>query len=316
MAVFIARRCGFIILTLILASIIIFAASQLLPGDIASIMLGQFKTETAVNNLREQLGLNRPAYVQYLDWAWKFVRGDWGNSMAFSMPVRPILLERLGNSAMLAGLALILYVPLGAVLGVIAALKRDKFTDRAISGISMGFVGLPEFVTGLMLISILAIRWNWLPANSSIESGFSFREGFRFLILPAITVSLTSLGYITRMIRSGTIDVLRADYVRAAELKGLPWRVVLFRHVLRNALLPTVTVVAMGIGWLLGGLIVTEQVFGYPGLGRLIVFSIQRGDLPMIQAGCMIVVSIFCLSNLIADILYSLLNPRIRVGGK
>jgi peptide/nickel transport system permease protein len=178
----------------------------------------------------------------------------------------------------------------------------------------MAFVGLPEFVSGLLLISFLAIGLEWFPANSSISPDSTFREALPSLILPAITVSLTGLGYIARMTRSGTIDVLRTDYVRAADLKGLPARQVLIRHVLRNSLLPTVTVVAMGIGWLLGGLIVTEAVYGYPGLGRLIVYGIQRQDLPLIQASSMIIVAIYSFSNLAADIVYGFLNPRIRVG--
>jgi peptide/nickel transport system permease protein len=314
MARYLLRRFGFIVLTLILASLIIFSVTQLLPGDVARIILGQFATETAIANLREELGLNRPLHVQYLDWAGGFIRGDWGTSLISRMPVRPMVMQRLVNSAMLAGLALLIYVPLGIVLGVIAALKRDKLPDQLISGISMAFVGLPEFVSGLLLITFLAIGLSWFPANSSIDPDSTFRQALPYLILPAITVSLTGLGYIARMTRSGTIDVLKADYIRAAELKGLPGWQVLIRHVLRNSLLPTVTVVAMGIGWLLGGLIVTEAVYGYPGLGRLLVYSIQRQDLPLIQAGSMIVVAIYSFSNLAADILYSLLNPRIRVG--
>jgi peptide/nickel transport system permease protein len=314
MTSYLIRRIGFIILTLFLASLIIFSVTQLLPGDVAGIILGQFATERAIENLREELGLNRPLHVQYLDWAGGFVKGDWGNSLVSRMPVLPIVLERLGNSAKLGGIALLIYVPLGILLGVIAALKRDRMPDQLISGISMAFVGLPEFVTGLLLISIFAIGLEWLPANSSINPDATFREAYPYLILPAITVSLTGLGYIARMTRSGTIDVLRTDYVRAADLKGLPAGQVLIKHVLRNSLLPTVTVVAMGIGWLLGGLIVTEAVYGYPGLGRLIVFSIQRQDLPMVQAASMIIVAIYSISNLAADILYGLLNPRIRVG--
>ncbi len=314
MTSYLIRRVGFIIITLFIASIIIFTVTQFLPGDVAGIILGQFATERAIENLREELGLNRPLHIQYLSWAGGFIQGDWGNSLTSRMPIRPIVMERLGNSAMLAGLALLIYVPLGIILGVIAALKRDKLPDQLISGISMAFVGLPEFVSGLLLITFLAIGLEWFPANSSINPNTPFREAFPYLVLPAITVSLTGLGYIARMTRSGTVDVLRADYVRAADLKGLPAWQVLIKHVLRNSLLPTVTVVAMGIGWLLGGLIVTEAVYGYPGLGRLIVYSIQRQDLPMIQACSMIVVAVYSISNLIADILYGLLNPRIRVG--
>ena len=314
MSTYLLRRLGFIVLTMFLASIIIFSVTQLLPGDVAQVVLGQFATETAVNNLREELGLNLPLHTQYLNWATGFVKGDWGNSLTSRLPVRPMMMARLYNSAMLAALALLIYVPLGIFLGVIAALNRDKVLDKVISVVSMAFVGLPEFVTGLLLITFLAIGLKWLPANSSINPESTFREAFPYLILPAITVSLTSMGYIARMTRSGTIDVLRTDYVRAAYLKGLPRSQVLLRHVLRNALLPTVTVVALSIGWLLGGLIVTEAVFGYPGMGRLLIYAIQRRDLPMIQAGSMIVVAIYSFSNLGADILYSFLNPRIRVG--
>lgn len=314
MVVYILKRFVFIFITLLLASIIIFSITQFLPGDVARIILGQFATDTAIENLREELGLNRALHIQYLDWAGNFVRGDWGNSLTSKLPVRPMVMARLSNSAMLAGMALLIYVPLGIILGVIAALKRDKWPDHLISGVSMAFVGLPEFVSGLLLIAFLAIGLQWFPANSSINPDSTFLEALPFLILPAITVSLTGLGYIARMTRSGTIDVLRNDYVRAADLKGLPAWQVLIRHTLRNSLLPTVTVVAMGIGWLMGGLIVTEAVYGYPGLGRLLVYAIQRQDLPLIQAGSMIVVAIYSFSNLTADILYGLLNPRIRVG--
>ena len=313
MTAYILRRLGFILLTMVLASVIIFGVTQLLPGDVAQVMLGQFATETAVANLREELGLNRPIPVQYLDWLKRFVTGDWGISMVSRMDVRPIVMGRLRNSGMLAVLSLAIYVPLGIFLGVIAALKRDKFLDQAISGLSMAFVGLPEFVTGLILVAFVAISWDILPANSSIDPESSFKDAFQFLILPAITVSLTSLGYVARMTRATTIDVLRTDYVRAADLKGLPRWQVLVKHVLRNSLLPTVTVVALGIGWLIGGLIVTESVYGYPGVGRLLVFAIQRRDLTMIQATSMLVVAVYSLSNLAADILYGILNPRIRL---
>jgi len=312
MTIYLLRRLGFILLTLFLASIIIFAATQLLPGDVAQVMLGKFATEEALANLREELGLNRPAYVQYFDWLGGFITGDWGESMISRQPVRPLIAARIRNSAMLALVALLLYVPLGILFGVIAALKQEKPLDQIISGFSMALVGLPEFVTGLLLISVFAFGIPLLPANSSIAPGASFREAFPSLILPAITVSLTGLGYITRMTRASTIDVLGAEYVRAADLKGLPHRQVLTRHVLRNSLLPTVTVVAMGIGYLIGGLIIAEAVFGYPGLGRLIVYGIQRRDVVLIQACSMVVVTVYSISNLIADILYSILNPRIR----
>ncbi len=313
MTTYLLRRISFIVLTMLLASIVIFAATQLLPGDVAQVMLGQFATKEAVANLREELGLNRPVYMQYFDWLTHFVRGDWGVSMVSKQAVMPMIMSRLRNSAMLATVALLFYVPLGILLGVVAALKREKAVDQGISAVTMAFVGLPEFVTGLILIAVFALGLKWLPANSSIQPDTSFKDALPYLILPAIAVSLTSLGYVSRMTRASTIDVLKTDYVRAAELKGLPQNQVLTKHVLRNSLLPTVTIVAMGIGFLIGGLIVTEQLFGYPGLGRLLVYAIQRRDLILIQACSMVVVAIFCVANLAADLLYGVLNPRIRV---
>lgn len=313
MARYLLRRLGLILLTVLVASLIIFIITQLLPGDVARLIVGQFASETAVENVRVELGLDRPVYVQYVDWLGNFVTGDWGTSLQTKVPVRPLVFDRLWNSSWLAFLALLFYVPLGILLGVLAALRRDKPSDSVITAVGMTFAGLPEFVTGVVLISVFAFALKWLPANSSIAPGVGFFEALPQLILPAITVSLVSLGYITRMTRSSTVKVMDADYTRAAYLKGLPRREVLLKHVLRNSLLPTVTVIFMGIGWLIGGLIVTEQVFGYPGLGRLIVGAVQKQDLPIIQAGSMVVVAVFAVSNLIADILYVVLNPRIRL---
>jgi len=205
-----------------------------------------------------------------------------------------------------------MYVPLGIVLGLFSALRRGRVSDQFISITSLAFIGLPEFVTGLILIAIFALSLRWFPSSSAIAPQVSFFVAFPRLILPGITVSLVSLAYITRMTRSSTIEVFGTDYVRGAYLKGMHPARVLFTHVLRNSLLPTVTVVAVGIGWLIGGLIVTESLFSYPGLGRLLLFAIQRRDLPLLQAITLLLVIVFSLSNLLADILYALLNPRIR----
>ncbi len=314
MARYILRRFASILLIIFFASIIIFTVTQFLPGDVAQLVLGQFATEEAIANLRDEYGLNNPFYIQYLDWAVNFVQGDWGESFVNRLPVFPMVMSRLRNSAMLAVVVVAIYVPLGILLGVIAALKKDKWLDQVITTISMIFVALPVFVCALLLIPILCHSLGWLPANSSIHPDATFGEAFPYLILPAITVALTSLGYVTRMTRAGTIDVLNTDYVRAAYLKGLPRRQVLVRHVLRNALLPTITVVTMSAGMMIGGMLVTEVVFGYPGLGRLLLFGINNQDLPVIQACSMVAVTILCLSNLLADLLYGYLNPRIRVG--
>jgi peptide/nickel transport system permease protein len=223
-----------------------------------------------------------------------------------------LVFGRLRNSAMLALVAFVMYVPAGILMGLIAALRQNRMSDHAISIGSLAFIGLPEFVTGVILISVFAIKLKWLPASSAINPEAGFLEALPRLILPAMTVCMVGLAYITRMTRSSTIGVLSTDYVRTAYLKGLRPMQVLFRHVLRNALLPTVTVVAIGVGWLIGGLIVTESLFSYPGLGRLLLFAIQRQDLPLIQATTFLLVSIFCCSNLLADIIYAYLNPLIR----
>jgi peptide/nickel transport system permease protein len=313
MWLFLLRRVGFMLLAMLLASVIIFAVTQLMPGDVAEMILGRWAKEEAVRELRQELGLDRPLHVQYLDWLTDFATGDWGVSLTTRVPARPLVLQRLRNSGWLAALSLLMFVPLGVFLGVFAALREDRLIDQLLRGTSMALAGMPEFVVGLILIAIFALALGWLPANSSVDPDAGLMEALPQMILPAVTVSLIELGYIIRMTRSSTIDVLKADYVRAAHLKGLPRGHVLVKHVLRNALLPTITVIALSIGWLIGGLIVTESVFGYPGLGRLLLYAIQRHDLILIQACAMIIVIAYGLSNLVADVLYSVLNPRIRL---
>jgi len=311
MIAFFLRRLGFVLLSLLACSMLIFVATQILPGDVATHILGRYATPKALQNLREQLGLDRPAVVQYLTWLGDFMRGDWGTSLSTGSPVMELVMQRMRNSAMLALVGLAMYVPLGIFLGVIAALRRNKLSDQIISITSLAFIGLPEFVTGVILISVFALQLRIFPASSAISPNAGFFEALPRLILPGITVSLVSLAYVTRMTRSSTVEVLDTDYVRTAYLKGMAPAKVLFVHVLRNALLPTITVVAIGIGWLIGGLIVTESLFSYPGLGRLLLFGIQRQDLPLMQATTMLIVLVFSMANLMADILYGYLNPRI-----
>jgi len=312
MARFALRRLGFVVLTVLLSSVLVFSATNVLPGDVATMVLGREATQQAKDELRKELGLDRPLIVQYGSWLSNMAQGDWGRSLSLEQEVRPVALERLRNSAMLALVAFLLYVPLGIFLGVIAAWRRNSPLDQVISAGSLAFVGLPEFVTGVLLIALFSRALGWFPSSSAIAPDTSFVAALPSLILPGLTVSLTSLAYVIRMTRASTAEVLQTDYVRAARLKGLSTWSVIFGHVLRNSLLPTVTVVAAGVGWLIGGLIVTESVFGYPGLGRLVLFAIQRRDLPLIQATTMIIVVIFALANLAADIIYALLNPRIR----
>jgi peptide/nickel transport system permease protein len=303
----------FLLLTLLLTSLIIFTVTQYLPGDVARIVLGREAGEEQLQAYREEFGLNDPLPVQYLNWLTNFVNGDWGISYSTRTEIFPLVMERLHNSLMLAALTMFIGVPLAVLLGVIAGLKEDSRWDNLISISSLSVVGLPEFVTGIILIEIFARKLGWFPANSSIEPGSTFMEALPMLVLPAMAATLVLLAYIVRLTRAGVVEELREPYVRTAELKGLSKSSVVFKHVLRNALMPTITIVAISFGWMISGLIVVENVFNYPGVGRLMVFAIDRRDLPLLQALTMVTVLGFALANLLADILYAYLDPRIRL---
>jgi peptide/nickel transport system permease protein len=312
---FIFRRILLLGVTMLVTSVMIFALTQLLPGDIARLQLGRDASEAQLTAFREQYGLNDPVPQQYLNWLGGFVTGAWGNSFSSGgAPVRPLVLDRLQNSALLAALTLLISVPLSIALGVIAALRENSWADSAISIFSLGVTGLPEFVTGIVLISVFALGLGWFPATSLVDDGYTLGEWLRILILPAITATLVLLGYISRMTRAGVIDELKKPYVRTATLKGLSQWQVTVKHVLRNALLPTITVIALSIGWLIGGLVVIENVFNYPGLGALLVTAVEQKNIPLLQAIVMVIVFSVAIANLTADILYALLNPRIRLG--
>ena len=311
---YLLRRLGFVLLTLLLASVIIFAITQWLPGDIARIILGREVGETALQEFREKVGLDQPLPMQYIEWLRGFLTGDWGVSFSTGVDVRPLVLERLRNTLMLAAVTVVISIPLAIGLGTFAGLFEGSFIDSVISISSLSVVGLPEFVTGLILIQIFAFRLDLFPANSSIPPQATFLDALPMLILPAFTATLVLLAYIARLTRANVIDELKKPYVRTAELKGLPYHAIMIRHVLRNSLLPTITVIAISFGWLISGLVVVENVFNYPGLGRLLVSAIERHDIPVIQAVTLITVLGFALANLLADLLYALLNPQIRLG--
>lgn len=312
MIVYVLRRFGFLLFTLLLTSVLIFVITQLLPGDVCRVILGREVGEAALQDCRLDLGLDQPAPVRYFTWLGDMLRGDWGLSYSTDAEIRPLVMERVGNSLQLAALTMLIAVPLSVALGVLAALNHGRWVDSTINVFSLAVVGLPEFVTGVFLIEILAFKFG-LPANSSIRAGTSFLDDLPYLILPALTATLVLLAYVARLTRAGVIEELRQAYVRTALLKGLPRSVVVWKHVLRNALLPTITVVAISFGWLISGLVVVENVFNYPGLGRLMVFAITRRDLPLLQAISMVAVLGFALANLAADLLYAALNPRIRI---
>ncbi len=322
---FLRRRFVFFFFTYLLSSLMIFLLLRVLPGDPARVIAGgREATEAQVEEIRAQLGLNAPMPEQYVTWLGNFLRGEWGETIAFrGARNRQLITERTVNSARLAAVALLLSVPISLVLGVIAGLSENKLPDILISLLTLSVVSLPEFVTGLFLINIVALRWGrgalaealgwWFPASSAVPANASFGEMLPALWLPAFAATLVMLAYISRLTRAGVIEELKRDYVRTAALKGIAWRTVIWRHVLRNALLPTVTVIALSITWLISGLVVIEVVFGFPGLGSLLIAAIERRDLLLVQAIVMVTVTIILFANLFADLAYALLNPRVEL---
>ena len=308
------RRLGLLVLTLIGISAMIFIIIQILPGDaVDQILEAWVETEGGAHDiLRAQLGLDRPWYEQYFGWLWDIMHGDLGRSLAMEAPIAPILLERLGFSLRLAVPALILSVTLSLILGVIAAIRPNSFVDNAITVITLTGVSVPAFISGSLFIVIFAAWLNWLPSTSSLSEGEGFFHWTYVLAMPIAVLTIESLAHLTRITRSSMIEVLKTSYVRTARLKGLPKRLVVYKHALRNAMLPTVTVIAFNIGWMLGGVVLVEQVFSYPGLGSLVLFAIEQRDTPLLQASMMFVASGYCIANLLADLAYVLLDPRIR----
>jgi len=293
----------------------VFFGAQVLPGNVARRILGPFADQAAVEALNKDLGTDRPLLTQYWDWISSFVQGDLGTSLAYGVPVSELMGSALGNSFKLAGFAFLMVVPLAILGGVVAALKRDRIVDRVITIGGLSLTVIPEFVTGIILILVFALWLDVLPVSARAPDGSGLLTQLKYLFLPALTLVILLFGYIARITRAGTIESLEADYTRTAVLKGLPRRVVIRRHVLRNSLLPTIAVVATQSAYLLGGLVVIETLFNYPGMGRLIFTAAAQKDFPLLQSGVLIVGIAVLFATLIADLLYSLLNPRIRYAG-
>lgn len=310
------RRLGGMVITLVTMSLLIFLLVELMPGDAAQRVLGQSATPEAVAALRESMGLNDPIWVRYGRWAAGILRGDLGTSIYMQgVQIGSIFWRKVGNSIILALFALMFYVPVSIVLGVLAGVKAGKWIDSIISFFGLATMALPEFVSGILLMTIFAVELKWLPITSVIPIGESVWSNLQILILPALSITLVMFGYVSRMQRSSMISVMNSDYIRSATLKGLPMRTVIFKHALRNALLPTITIIGMNMGWLFGGLIVVETLFGYPGLGSLTMSAVKTLDTPMIEVCTLFITAIFVVSTAITDFLYGFFNPRIRYPG-
>jgi len=315
MAKFLLKRFALFAVTIWILSVIVFAAGQVLPGNIGRAMLGPFADQRAVDALNHQMGTDRPLLVQYVDWVSHLAQGDMGNSYAYRAPVANFVGPALAHSAKLGLVAFLLVVPLSLLGGVVAALYVGRPLDRAITITGLSATIVPEFVSGIVFIIIFGVWLKWLPISATWPKDAGPLTQLQHLILPSLPLVLILFGYIARMARAGTIEALDSDYTRTAVLKGLPQHLVIWRHVLRNALLPTISVIATQTAYLIGGLVVIETLFHYQGIGSLIFTAANKKDFPMLEAGVLVVGCIFALASLFADLLFSWLNPRIRFGG-
>lgn len=309
---YLLKRCGLTAYTLIVVSLIVFAVTQVLPGDAATMLLGENATPAALAAVRDRLGLDAPIWLQYGHWLAGVLQGDFGTSLRTGQAVGPVMIEALGRSLLLAVLAIGFMLSLAVPLGVLAAVRRGRAGDLLVGLVSYIGVSLPEFVTATLFGLLFADWLQWLPATGYVPMTENPAKSLLHLVLPVLTVSVMLIAHVSRMVRSELVDVLHTDYIRAARLKGLSARAVLLKHGLRNALLPTITIVALDVGYLLGGVIVVEEIFALPGIGRQLIVAIEARDLPAIQAGALIMAATYSVVNFAADVAYAWLDKRIQ----
>ncbi|HKY95528.1 MAG TPA: ABC transporter permease [Kiloniellales bacterium] len=309
---FLAARLGAMLVTLLLVSMAVFVIADLLPGDVGRTILGPYASPEQVARLNAELGADQPVVTRYTRWIGDFITGDWGKSYLFDQEVLPLVLERLRNSVYLGGFAALIVVPISVAFGVLAALHGGRFLDRLISVVGLSLIGIPEFVAGIVLLVVFAVQLQWFDVISEVPRTLNPVDWWREFLLPSLPLMFVLFGYIARMARAGTLEALRANYTRTAVLKGVPRPAVILRHVLRNAMIPTISVIAVQVGGLVGGLVVVETVFSYPGLGQLLLRSATGHDLPVLTAVILVTALIYMVANMLADLSYVLLNPRIR----
>ena len=304
-------RLGLGVLTLFVVSLIIFLGVELLPGDIAQEILGQSATPETVAALRKEMGLDLPAHERYLSWLGGMVQGDFGVSLANKRQISELISVRLWNTLFLAGLTAIVAVPVALTLGILAALYRNSLFDRAINVFTLSSISFPEFFVAYILILFLSVDLGWFPSISNVSPDTPFLERVYRSVLPALTLTLVIVAHMMRMTRAAIINLLASPYIEMARLKGIAPRRVIVRHAVPNALAPIINVVALNLAYLVVGVVVVEVVFVYPGLGQLIVDSVSKRDLPVVQACALIFAVTYILLNLLADILSTVTNPRL-----
>jgi peptide/nickel transport system permease protein len=308
----ILRRTALLIFVLFAVSFLTFLIVHVLPGDVANAILGELATPEQVEAVRQRMGLGQPVLLRYLHWIWNFLQGDFGISLSLNAPIAPIIFGRLEKSIILAFVALGLAVPVSILLGTLAAVYRGTLYDRIITSSVVLFFALPEYVLALAFILIFAVGLELLPGSSLVAPNTSILENPSALILPVSVISIHMLAYLSQINRASMIDALDAGYVRTAVLKGLPSRLVIVKHALRNAMLPTLVEIGLNFGYTLGGLVIVETVFSYAGIGQLLVLSVQTRDVPTIQATVLIVAAAYGIGSLLADVFSILLNPKLR----
>ncbi len=313
MARFIARRLLLSLITLWLLTTIVFIIANVLPNNVGRTILGPFASQESVEALNERLGTNRPILVRYVDSIRGVVTLDFGDSFVTGKPVLPQLADAIGRSSMLAGLALVITIPLSIAAGLYAARRRDRPIDRGIVLLGVTSSSIPEFVTGTILVVVVGVQLKLLPVLATPPAHADVPTTIRYLLMPAISMAIVYFGYIARMTRAGTIEVLQSDYTRTATMKGLTTGQTMRRHVLRNALIPTVAVIAVQVGYLFGGIIAVEKIFNYNGMGRTMLFAAQQKDIPMLTAGAIVIGIVYMVATLIADLTIAWMNPRIRL---
>lgn len=316
MTTYILRRLVLLIPVLLVVGVVVFALVHLTPGDPAAVILGDRATPEDIQRLREQLGLNEPLPVQFVHWFGNVLRLDFGESIFLGEPVTQALLGRVEPTILLTLYALAIQILIGVPTGVLAAVRHNSPLDRILTVVAISGSVVPTFFLGILLILVFAVRLRWLPSGGYVPLAEDPGSHLRSMLLPAFALGFSAAGLLARLVRSSMLDVLREDYVRTAFAKGLPERMVIVRHALRNALIPALTVIGISIGALLGGAVVTETVFTIPGMGRLVVQSIARRDYPVIQGAIVAIAMTYVLVNLVVDVLYVYVDPRVRLGGE
>jgi peptide/nickel transport system permease protein len=314
MVAYVVQRLGTVMVIMVAMSLLVFLATHALPSNTAALILGQYSTPETQAALEHKLGLDLPLPVQYWHWAKGMLEGDMGQSLVMERPVEPMLWDALSRSAILAVSAMAVVSTLGLTLGVVAAVWRGRWPDHAASIFTYFGVSLPEFYWGLVFILVFCSTFHLLPSSGYANLSDGFGPFIAHIVLPVATLALTLLAHVARLTRSSMVEALESMYVKVARARGLPERLVIVRHALRNALIPSITVLAQDFGFLIGGIVAVETVFAYPGLGRMLVGALERQDLPLMQAAILVLTGVYCLANLTADLLYGVANPRIRYG--